>query len=377
MEFKTFFNILKNRISNGENVPEFMRYLISSITDIPEKNWDAPKDPNNRITDHTLRNYSKSKISKKLAQSIIYNLDSGNFKSEIDELSQDLKELLVNDFRSYEPSVNTFNISEIITNIFTDIIKNSAGLVSQDTLEKQKQLKASIDLKIKYGKFLLKECDNHCSMTGCGKLLFVSNEKNIDDVYEISHIDKNKGTTINNLIALCPQCFSIYQMDNRKKITKELIANKIILSNHFESIVDLNSVQLEKGLTDVILNLKKLKGEDLLPLTMNPIDISSKINKDNNFHLYTMVNNYVTTYFLKIREIFENLDKQKKIDYEDLSYQIKSAYKKLNKPNKTKFEIFKGLSEKIHKVTLQEEFFCDAITCYFIQSCEVFDAIPK
>lgn len=64
----------------------------------------------------------------------------------------------------------------------------------------------------------------------------------------------------------------------------------------------------------------------------------------------------------------------KKIDYEDLSYQIKSAYKKLNK---TKFEIFKGLSEKIHKVTLQEEFFCDAITCYFIQSCEVFDAISK
>lgn len=56
-------------------------------------------------------------------------------------------------------------------------------------------------------------------------------------------------------------------------------------------------MQLEKGLTDAILNLKKLKGEDLLPLTMNPIDISSKINKENNFHLYTMVNNYVTTYF--------------------------------------------------------------------------------
>lgn len=72
-------------------------------------------------------------------------------------------------------------------------------------------------------------------------------------------------------------------------------------------------MQLEKGLTDVILNFKKLKGEDLLPLTMNPIDISSKINKENNFHLYTMVNNYVTTYFFKIREIFENLDKQKKL----------------------------------------------------------------
>ncbi len=377
MEFKTFFNILKNRLSNGEDVPSFMRHLISSITDIPEKDWDAKKDPNNRVNDNTLRNYSKKNISKKLAQGIIYSLDSDNFKSELDELSQSAKELLVNDFRPYEPSVNTSNISEIITSIFIDIIKHAAGMTSQDTLEKQKQLKASIDLKEKYGKYLLKECANHCAMTGCGKLLFVSGEKNIDDIYEISHINKNKGPTVDNLIALCPHCFALYQMDNRKKTTKELITNKKTLSNHFESIIDLNSMQLEKGLTDVILNLKKLKGEDLLPLTMNPVDISSKINKENNFHLYTMVNNYVTTYFFKIREIFENLDKQKIIDYEDLSYQIKSAYKKLNKPNKTKFEIFKGLSEKIHKVTLQEEFFCDAITCYFIQSCEVFDAISK
>ena len=144
-------------------------------------------------------------------------MDSNNFKSELDELSQNAKELLVNDFRPYEPSVNVSNISEVVTNIFVDIIKHAAGTVSQDTLEKQKQLKSSIDLKEKYGKYLLKECANHCAMTGCGKLLFVSREKNIDDVYEISHINKNKGPTIDNLIALCPHCFAMYQMDNKKK----------------------------------------------------------------------------------------------------------------------------------------------------------------
>ena len=57
LKFKTFFNILKNRISNGEDVPSFMGHLISSITDIPEKDWDAKKDPNNRVNDNTLRNY--------------------------------------------------------------------------------------------------------------------------------------------------------------------------------------------------------------------------------------------------------------------------------------------------------------------------------
>ena len=54
---------------------------------------------------------------------------------------------------------------------------------------------------------------------------------------------------------------------------------------------------------------------------------------------------------------------------------MKSAYKKLKKSNKSKLEIFSSLSDKIHKVTLQEDIFCDAIVCYFIQSCEVFDAV--
>lgn len=83
-------------------------------------------------------------------------MDSNNFKSELDELSQNAKELLVNDFRPYEPSVNVSNISEVVTNIFVDIIKHAAGMVSQDTLEKQKQLKSSIRFKRKIWKIFVK-----------------------------------------------------------------------------------------------------------------------------------------------------------------------------------------------------------------------------
>ena len=205
------------------------------------------------------------------------------------------------------------NIAEIIADIFVDIIRTTAGLTSPDVLVKQKQLQSSGDLKVKYGKYLLKECDNHCPMSGCSKLLFVSNATDETDVYEISRIDKKKDSTINNLIALCPQCFATYQMDTSSTITKELVKAKKALSKRMENMIDLDNMQLEKGLTSVILNLKKLKDTDLDSLTMNPVELTSKIDKTNNLHLYLMVNTYVTTYFIKIREILQSLDKQKKL----------------------------------------------------------------
>lgn len=42
MEFKDFFSTLKNRISDGYDVPQFFRDLFAMITDVPEKEWGTP-----------------------------------------------------------------------------------------------------------------------------------------------------------------------------------------------------------------------------------------------------------------------------------------------------------------------------------------------
>ncbi|WP_220096530.1 hypothetical protein [Mycoplasmopsis meleagridis] len=222
LEFKIFFQILKNRISDGEDVPSFMRYLISSITELSESDWGAPKDPTDRVKESTLRNYSKSNLSKKMAQSIVYRLNKDDFITEIDSKPKDALKLLADDIRPYNPSVSPSNVNEVVADIFIDIIRTSAGLTSQDKLEAQKQLASSTGYKNKYGKYLLKECDNHCAMPGCGKILYVSNKQDINDVYEVILIDKTKDNNIKNLIALCPQCFATYQMDNSSK-TKNLL----------------------------------------------------------------------------------------------------------------------------------------------------------
>lgn len=375
MEFKKFYSLLFNRISDTLTSGEFVRDLIAMITSVPEDEWGLKKDPSNRVSLKTYENFAKRGINKTTCKSIVYRLTPENFIESLNTRPEATLEMLADDLRPYDATATSENVANLLSDIFVNIIRTAAGLTSPDILEQQKQIQSSLDLKTKYGKYLLQECNSHCPM--CGRLLFVSDSSKINDVYEVSKINKSKQSTIDNTVALCPTCFATYQMDTGTKMTRELVKIKKALSNRMESMIELDAIQLEKGLTNVITKLKKLKEKDFSVLTMDPKEIVEKIDKSKDFHLYFQVNNYVMTYFVTIREILKNLDKRQEIDYEDLQHQIRAAYKKLKKTKKSDIEIFTSLSERIHKVTMQEEIFCQAIVCYFIQSCEVFDAITK
>ena len=80
MEFKEFFSMMKNRISDGADVPYFFRDLVAMITEVTEDEWDTPKDPSSKLTkENTLRTYAKRGLSKKFAQSIVYKLSPEMF----------------------------------------------------------------------------------------------------------------------------------------------------------------------------------------------------------------------------------------------------------------------------------------------------------
>lgn len=377
MDFKTFYSILFNRISDTLSSGEFVRDLIAMITTVPEEEWGLKKDPSNRVSLKTYENFAKRGINKTTCKAIVYRLSPENFIESLNARPKATLELLANDFLPYESTAGKDNIASIMADIFIDIIRTTAGLTSVDKLEEQKQLKSSSDLKSKYGKYLLKECDSHCAMPCCGKLLYVSNGTNLSDVYEVTRIDKSKDASIDNLIALCPQCFATYQLDSSTKTVRNLNASKRSLSIQMESMIELSTIELEKGLTNVITNIRKLKQQDFSALSMDPREINEKIDPNKSFALYNQVYMTVMTYFIKIKEIMESLDKRKIIDYEELQHQMKSAYKKLKSGKKSESEIFYSLSEKLHKVTLQDILYCQAIVCYFIQSCEVFDAVTK
>ncbi len=216
VEFKEFFSMMKNRISDSADIPYFFRDLISMITNVTEDEWRTPKDPSTKLSkDSTLHSYVKDRgLSKKFAQSIVHRLTSENFIDSLETRPATVLNLLADDFKPYDSTADASNIASKLADVFTD-----------------------------------------------------------------------------------------------------------------------------------------------------------------NIALYITVNTYVTTYYVKMREIMMNADKRGDIDYDEVQDQMHAIYKRLKKAKKTKVEIFNEIAQKIHKVSLQEDLFCQIVVSYFVQSCEVFDAI--
>lgn len=378
MEFQTLFPILRNRLSDGYDVPMYCRELFAQITEVTEEEWGTPKDPETKITNKsTLSTFTKRGLSKKFAQSIVYRLTPDNLTACINERPPATRQLLAEDLTAYAPEVTADTVGTVVAEILVDIISRSAGLVQQDELEHEKQRELFADLKGKIGDYLYDECDGYCPFPGCGKKLSTVVDAKIKRVYEVSLIDKKKTATAANLIALCPMCHATYQLDGSKLRTKELAGNKALLAAHDQSARLLDSIALEKGIIGVVQKIGSLQEKELFGAELDPKELTQKIKPTDNLILYNTVKNNVTAYFLKIRDIMANLDKRGVIDYEAIQDQMKAIYKRLKKANKSQMGIFREITEKIHRTSLQDDIYCQIVVCYFIQSCEVFDAVTE
>lgn len=375
MEFKVLFSTLKNRISDGYDVPEFFRDLFAMITDVPESEWGTPQDPTTKKTkDSSLRSYAKRTIPKKFAQKIVYRLSKKNYIESLNSRPIDTRKLLAQDFMSYDAEINENNVAEKTAMWFVEIIRNAAGLAPKDEMEQEKQQLATAELKRKYGSYLLNEAGHYCPFPGCGRALTKSANGKTVDTYEVAVIDKKKAVEIQNLLALCPQCHATYLLDDSTKSRKGLIEVKRLLVTHASAVTMLDNLPLEVGIIGVIKKICKLKEKDLEDASLDPKEIKQKVKPSDDLALYSQVNMFVSMYFLKIREIMMNLDKRGEIDYDEIQDQMRAIYKRLKKAQKSKIEIYNEIVDKVQKVSLQESIYCQIIVSYFVQSCEVFDA---
>ena len=383
MDFKTLFHILMKYLADGDSIPIFFREFMAMITTVKEDEWATKKDPSSeaRLSDNTIRTYVKRGLPKKLACAIVHRLTPEALIERIDNLSEETKALLSGDLQGYDFNLNPDNVAETISCWITEIVQSTAGIVSQNALQVRQQQQLSSSLKAKYEDYLLGETGGSCPYPGCGKQLTITNN-NYDGgkaihSYEVCLINKDKPATPNNLLAVCPHCFATYQLNYSKKLSKELQAIKSVLSTHKKTVYLLDELPLEKGIVGVIKRIKQLGEKDLANASLDPKEIRQKINPADNATLYNVVSNYATTYFQQIDDIMKNLDKRKDVDYEEIQDQINALYRKLKKTKKSQFEIFNEITGKIRRVTLQDDIYCQIVVSYFIQKCEVFDAITK
>lgn len=192
MEFKDFFSMMKNRISDGADVPYFFRDLMAMITDVTEEEWGTPKDPSTKLTkDNTLRTYAKRGFSQKFAQSFVYRLHPEMFVESLKTRPRAAFVLLADDYKSYDPTTTAGNVAEKLADCFVDIIRRTAGLVPQSEFERQRLVRQAYELKQQYGEYLRDEADNVCAFPGCGRLLSVSENGKFSTLYEVGIIDKS------------------------------------------------------------------------------------------------------------------------------------------------------------------------------------------
>lgn len=377
MEFKTLFPILKKYLADGADVPYFFRELMAMITTVTEEEWGSSKDPSAKAKHETLRTYAKRGISQKLAKAIVYRLTPEILVERINEKSETVKNLLASDLHGYDATLNAENVAGKVAGWMVEIVQTRAGLIQQSELEKQKQKQVEADLRNQYGYYLLNEVGHYCPFPGCGRSLTVSKGGKAADAYCVSVIDKKKAPEVRNLLALCPQCYATYSIDDSTKISKELLNVKKLLETRAQNLSLIDDLPLEKGIVRAIGKIKKLNEKELVDASLDPKEIRQKLQPSDNIALYQTVNLYVTTYFVKIKEIMISLDKCGEIDYEEIQDQMKAIYRRLKKAGKTNMDIFNEIVAKIHRISLQEDIYCQIVVSYFVQSCEVFDAITK
>lgn len=85
----------------------------------------------------------------------------------------------------------------------------------------------------------------------------------------------------------------------------------------------------------------------------------------------------VTQYYPFIETQFKSFSREKKMNYERLSMQIRTAYLTATEKTSLQDEIYTSLVEWLMDITKKSRVSCEIIISFFVQKCEVFDAPSK
>lgn len=381
MLFHELVHAVHPYLMKDADVPEFMRTLIQMLCDIPEEDWTTKKDPSSEQVnkDASLRKFYTKGPTKKLAKAMLGRLTKDNFVESINYDRTDVvKESLAESIRPFHESVDKDNVGEVLFELF----KKSLEFIINPKLENERRLtlakNTSSQAKTSFGSSLLADSDHICSMPGCSKSLQVEDaDNNTVEDYEAARIDNSKSVTYKSFIALCHDCFQKYAFKHTKVEETALQAIKKVQMQTRDSKNVLDTIGIEKGISQVVSNLSRAKPKDFIEISYEALSVSEKIDEGSHSILLNQVTSDVTKYFLFVEKSMQDAAKKKLFNDLLLRAQIKAAYEKLADKKYSPEQIYTALSEKLRAITKQDIFYCNIVIAYFIQSCEVFDAFTK
>ena len=372
MQFQDFAKLLYP-ISGCKNQSDFVVRIFEAITDLDDLSEDALD-----IKPDTARAYynggtSINVIAKKLAG----HIDKIKFSEYILSVtSDDSRETLATKFETYCPGVTGFNICDELGELFKRIIEDAAAPSRKGSKKLlTKQGNESEFLMKKFGTRLYIESDGICHYDNCGRPLYVTANGNKQYSYKIVKIDQNADAVVSNLIALCPNCATIHSMNQNKDEIRRLQAIKANIVLKENAKITASDTNVDSGIRNVIRKIGTLNIKEPIPLNYNPATIRQKIPDDISLSMKVLA--YVSVYYEQVKNIFRDMDQEQEIQYGAFSSSVKMTYQKLKGDGLAKAQIFDSLSEWLMNATNENRGYCEIIVAYYIQNCEVYDAVTQ
>ncbi len=381
-EFSVFAGKLATYFQGEESPEEFTRTLFEKIY-LNSKGDTLLHDMETR----RLRGffYGERDITY-LAKMISGDLDSGYFEEFIDTETDDTIKGLCTDFAVECPGIDETNFKQKISERFKQIIRNAAApkrrkkskkLPVPQNGEKTEDTTLHPSLKEQYGAVLVAEERSVCPNDGCSAPLFVNVGGKLGPNFEVVRIDPSvPGDKAENMIALCPSCYSRFQTGRTDVQIQRLKQIKKDLVDDYEAKEAGASQRIEDGIRRVLEKIPKISPPADVDLNYDPVELRQKITTDN-LMLYLKVKTNVNIYNSAVEEAFFELNAERILRFKTFCTQVKLIYLNFADKGWSQDKIFEKMVDWLQNATNEDRNSCEVIISYFIRKCEVFDVITE
>ncbi|GAA0123010.1 hypothetical protein UT300018_23270 [Clostridium faecium] len=378
MKFSDFANILYSILADGKKTDEFTQELFLNIVDY---SYDEDNIVENSALSTFKSYFNGTRSISQIAKKINTHIEPEIFVKYINEFPEGAISNLCNALIAYIPDINLYNTAEVCADMFKQILVDAANIKKnkKTTLIEIESGACALSDKIKqrYGTRLLVESKGLCPNDNCCRPLYINANGQTDMNYEITQINPDlPPDSFANLIALCPDCSKKYLLakDDGQMKRLEIIKKKLISEE--ETIEVLANTQVEDGVERVLRKISDAPITELIPLNYEPVRLREKILPENRV-LYIKAKAYVAEYYPTVHGIFQQLSKERTLRFDPFCMQVKMNYINLRDKGRTQPEIFESLVEWLASNTNDRKDLCEIVISYFIQKCEVFDAITE
>ena len=232
---------------------------------------------------------------------------------------------------------------------------------------------------------LLEEVGNKCRIQSCGvRLRYVEAGKTrhhysiLKICDSIQKIDSYRNSPNDDYLVLCPEHAAIYQNASNYK-TNELLEIKTRWQERRDSFNRLSRLDLDYEIRHLFTNFDKERRKASRNETdLTVVKTHEKI-QDTESALYDEISTYVALYFLQIKKIVSQLEREKRgFTSNAIKAQIASAYANLDRGIYTQEEIFYMLADWLRERTdSTDSTVCRIIISYYVRLCSVFKVLNE